>query len=122
MSNLRELGRAPEPLRTRPDEPDPIRAFTGYFNGQRDPNLYRAHLIRYPWHERWNVWVHPDATWAVSLCDRDAYPYRWRGGVDLVPGGDEAGESYVPEVADMKLCAACERALRATAPELEGRI
>ncbi len=113
MTDLREYGRRlPDPFRTRPDEPDPLRAFTGYTNGRTDPALYRAHLLRYTWHT-WGdgsgEWMYPDSCWGATLCSRDAYPRRWRGGVDLILGGPEAGESYVPEVADMRLCDACAR-------------
>jgi hypothetical protein len=105
VSNLRELRSAPEPFRTRPDEPEPVRAFTGYFNGRRDPKLYRACLVRHGYHEHYG-WCWPDTTWGVSLCDRDAYPYRWHG---LIA---QYGEYAVPEVADMELCSACARVLQ----------
>lgn len=108
MSDLRELGTAPEPYRTRADEPEPIRVFTGYFNGNQHLSMYRAHLVRYKWHKGWNGWFMPDSCWGVSLCDRDAYPYRWKG---LLAHPQSGSESYVPEVADMELCRACEKVL-----------
>ena len=102
MSNLRGT---PEPFRTRPDEPEPLRAFTGFSNGRQELSLYRACLVRSRWVKR-DGWYWPDLTWGVSLCGRDAYPRRWHG---LVA---QHGEHAVPEVAAMDLCAACARVLR----------
>lgn len=109
MSDLRELRQQPEPFRTRPDEPDPVRAFTGYFNGNHNLDLYRAQLVRYKWNDAWQAWMMPDPCWGVTLCDHDAYPYRWVGNLANPNSGSP---SYKPEVADMRLCQACEKVLK----------
>ena len=102
VSSLRNV---PEPFRTRPDEPDPLRAFTGFSNGRQELSLYRACLVRFRWVEG-EGWYWPDTAWGASLCDHDAYPRRWHG---LIA---QHGECAIPEVADMELCAACSRVLR----------
>ena len=93
--------------RKKSQEPEPIRAFTGWMNGNRNPDLYRACLIRWRWESRWNQWSRPDTCWGVSLCDENAYPHRWYG---LIA---EHGEYHLPEVAQLEICAACATAREA---------
>lgn len=111
MSDLRHSRTRPESFRLRPDEPEPIRAITGWVNGNTKLGLYRAHLIRFSWDEKLGGWFFPDLCWGVSLCDMDAYPLRWCGGEDFIRNPDS--EHYIPEVADMELCMACEEVLTA---------
>lgn len=102
------MTRVPPPW-PQPEEPAPVRAFTGWTNGNTDPTRYRAHLVRYEWSVKGGYWTTPDSSWSWSLCERQAYPRRW-----ITELFHPDSIMHTPELSTMTLCAACARTVAET--------